>query len=58
MQKRLVCYFEGQGHNKGSYDKNMTVSITLSELLIHLLLGFIVPYHKLECVMEKFDCCI
>ena len=28
--KRLVCYFQGQGHSKGSYDQNMTVSITLS----------------------------
>ena len=24
--KRLDCYFQGQGHSKGSYDQNMTVS--------------------------------
>ena len=35
--KRLVCYFQGQGHSKGSYDQNMTVSTTSSELLILLL---------------------
>ena len=24
--KRFVFYFQGQGHSKGSYDQNMTVS--------------------------------
>ena len=35
--KRFVCYFQGQGHSKGSYDQNMTVSTVSSELLILLL---------------------
>ena len=35
--KRLVCCFQGQGHSKGSYDQNMTVSTVSSELLILLL---------------------
>ena len=39
--KRLVCYFQGQGHSKGSYDQNMTVSTVSSELLILLLLDFV-----------------
>ena len=55
--KRLVCYFQGQGHSKGSYDKNMTVSTISSELLI-LLLTLIVHYHKLECLMKKLNWCI
>ena len=32
--KRFVCYFQGQGHSKGSYEQNMTVSTVSSELLI------------------------
>ena len=32
--KRLVCYFQGQGYSKGSYDQNMTVSTISSELLV------------------------
>ena len=35
--KKIVRYFQGQGHSKGSYDQNMTVSTVSSELLILLL---------------------
>ena len=35
--KRFVCYFQGHGHSKGSYDQNMTVSAVPSKLLILLL---------------------
>ena len=28
------CYLQGQGHSEGSYDQNMTISTTFSELLI------------------------
>ena len=61
--KRLVCCFQGQGHSKGSYDKNMTVSTIFSELLILLQPNFfvvvlIVHYHKPECLMMKFGCCV
>ena len=28
------CYLQGQGHSKGLYDQNMTLSIIFSELLI------------------------
>ena len=35
--KRLVCYLQGQGHSKGSYDQYMTVRIISSELLILFL---------------------
>ena len=48
--KRLVCYFQGQGHSKGSYDQNMTITTVSYELLI-LLLVLIVHYHKPECLM-------
>ena len=51
--KRLICYFQGQGHFKSSYDQNMTISTVSFELLILLL-----HYHKLECFMEKLDCCV
>ena len=58
--KRLVCYFQGQGHSQGSYDQNMTVSTISSELLLHLLtkLGLIVHFHKPDCLIEKLDCCV
>ena len=36
-KKKIVCYFQGQGHSKGSYDQYMTVSTVFSELLILLL---------------------
>ena len=39
--KRFVCYFQGHGHSKGSYDQNMTASTISSELLIHLLPGLV-----------------
>ena len=35
--KRFICYFQGQGHSKSSYDQNMTISTVSSELLIILL---------------------
>ena len=45
--KRLVCYFRGQGHRKGSYDQNRTVAAISSELLIFFAtkLGLIVHDH-------------
>ena len=39
--KRLVCCLQGQGHSKGLYDQNMTVSTISSELLILLLPNFV-----------------
>ena len=32
--KEFVCYLQGQGHSKGSCDKNMTLSVLFSELWI------------------------
>ena len=57
MQKKMVCYFQGQGNSKGSYDQNMTVFTVSAELLI-LLPGLIVHYHKPKCLREKWDCCV
>ena len=36
LVKRLICYFQGQGHCKSSssYDQNMTISTVSFELLI------------------------
>ena len=39
--KRLVYCFQGQGHNKGPYDRNTPVSTISSELLILLLLNLV-----------------
>ena len=52
--KRLVCCFQGQGHSKGSYDQNMTVSI-ISFATKH---GLIVHYHKPKCLIGKSDFCV
>ena len=41
--KRLFFFLQGQGHSKGSYDQNMTVSTTSAELLILLLPNMVVP---------------
>ena len=32
--EKNVCYLQGEGHSKGPYDQNMTLSTILSELLI------------------------
>ena len=34
MQKKIVCYLQGQGHSKGSYDENIILATISSELLI------------------------
>ena len=39
--KRLICYFQGQGPCKSSYDQNMTIS-TVSVALLFLLLSNLV----------------
>ena len=52
--KRLICYFQGRGHCKSSYDQNKTISTVSFELLILFAtkLGLIVHYYK------KLDCCV
>ena len=39
-RKKIVCYLQGQGHSKGSYDQSMT-------------LGLIIHHHKPECLVKK-----
>ena len=60
--KILVYYFQGQdqGHSRGSYDQNVMLSTISAEPLIILLpnLVLMVHYHKKECLMEKWDCCV
>ena len=58
--KGLVCYFQGQGHCKSSYDQNMTISTVSFETAdpFATKLCLIVRYHKLERFMEKFDRCV
>ena len=54
--KRLVCYFQGQVHSKGSYDQNVTVFTILSELLIFFSakLFLIVHHHKRVCFIRNW----
>ena len=49
------CYLQGQGHSKGSYDQNMTVSTILSELFYSLAtkLDLMIHHQQLECPMKK-----
>ena len=57
--KRLVCYFQGQGHSKGSYDKNTSfyyIFWTADPFVTKL--GFVIHYHKPEYFMKKLDCCV
>ena len=53
--KRLICYFQGQGHCKSSYDQNMTISTVSFETAdpFATKLGLIVHYHKPECHVKK-----
>ena len=57
--KRVICYFQGQGHCKSSYNQIMTISTLSFELLVLLLSNLVWQhYHKPECFMEKLDCCV
>ena len=54
---RLVCYFRGQGHSKGSeYDSFFYICSIADPFATKL--GLMVHYHKPECLMEKWDCCV
>ena len=54
--KRLICYFQGQGHCKSSWSKFYCYFWTTDTFATRL--GLIICYHKPECFMEKFDCCV
>ena len=52
--KRLVRYFQGQGHSKGSYDQNTSFyCIFLIADPFATKLGLMVHYHKPEFLMKK-----
>ena len=44
--KRLICYFQGQGHCESSYDQDMTISTVSFELLTLLL-----PNMVCQCIV-------
>ena len=46
--KRVFCYFQGQGHCRGSYDQIMIVPTTSAELLILLLPNLIWWYSTIR----------
>ena len=50
-----MCYFLGQGHSKGSYDQNMTVSTISSELLTSWQPNLVpkIHHYEPECFLEK-----
>ena len=56
--KRLVCYFYGQGHSKGSYDHGSFYYIFWTVDPFVIKLGLIVHYHKPVCIMMESDCCL
>ena len=58
--KILICYFQGQGHCKSSYDQIMTISAVSFELLILFYQTLlVVHYYMPECpVKKKKDYCI
>ena len=55
--KRLVCYFQGQGHCKSSYDQTMTIFFCIFWTAdpFATKLGLIVHYYNHKCFMEKLD---
>ena len=57
LAERLICYFQGHGHYKSSYDQNRQfLCIFWNADSFATKLGLIVHYHKLECFMGKWDC--
>ena len=54
------CYLQGQGHNKGLYNHNMTVSTISSELTISFAteLSLLVDHHKPEHTLKICYCCV
>ena len=56
--KRLVCYFQGQGHSKRSYDHDSFCYIFWTADPFVIKLGLIVHYHKPVCIMMESDCCL
>ena len=53
--KRLICYFQCQGHSKDSYDQ---IWQFLLDDPFATRLSLVVQYHKPECLMKKLDCCV
>ena len=55
--EKVVHCVQCQGHSKGLYNQNMTISVVSSKLLVSLQpkLGLIVQHHKPECPVEKWD---
>ena len=59
MQKKSICYLEGQSNSEGSHDQNMIVSsISFDCWLICNQTGFMVIYYKPKCPVKKKNCCV
>ena len=56
--KRLVCYFYGQGHSKGSYDHGSFYYIFWTVDPFVIKLGLMVHFIKPVCLIMKLDCCL
>ena len=64
--QELGCYFQGQGHNKGLYNHNMTVStISMLYFLNFLVVVFsstelrlLVDHHKPKQTLKMCFCCV
>ena len=57
--KRLLYCLQGQGHNEGSCNQNMTVYyFSWTADSFSTTLSLMVHYHELECLVERFYCCV
>ena len=56
--ERFICYFQGQGHCKSSYDQNMTISTVSFELLTLLVLNFVWECIIINQIVLLRNCCV
>ena len=55
--KTLVCFLQGQGHSKGSYDQiHSFYYIFWTADPVASIPGLMLHYHKPDRIMKKFDC--
>ena len=56
----MAHYLKSQGHSEGLYNQTLTI-FTVSSLTagpFATKLGVLIQHYKLECYVEKEDCCI
>ena len=58
MQKKIVCYFQGQGHSKGTYEQKITLILYKTVDSLASKLGVMIHHQKPEYLVKKIDYCI